>query len=293
MAGLLETLNELANPKKRAEVIHGQLEHLNDKTALILFAVAEAVLGEKFLLKAPKFIETVDDYLNYQRPAQRDQFLTALLLAETRIFNFIVGGNPRAFFAHVARRAPEDSRTTPFKQTAAGPKHLRRFRQRFGLNLLRQRADMARPGLHGCERGSSGDSQPAATNPVAAHRPQTGRDHNYWARTPRKRSAAYFEEGEFKMAQNGKLKLDLVDVFGNRIKENVDIFMRNLHLDHRPVLRRVDASKSIKVSDLHTGPQGIYQLSIDPPSYHPVGRFITIKTSGVTEMTIPFPVDIT
>jgi len=97
LAGLLETLNELAKPKQRAEVVHRKLEHLNEKTALILFAVAEAVLGEKFLLKAPKFIETVDDYLNYQRPAKRDQFLTALLLAETRIFNFIVGGTPKPF----------------------------------------------------------------------------------------------------------------------------------------------------------------------------------------------------
>ncbi len=97
MAGLLGILNEIAQPKKRAEVIHGKLENLNDKTALILFAVAEAVLGEKFLLKAPKFIETVDDYLNYQRTAQREQFLTALLLAETRIFNFIVGGHPEGF----------------------------------------------------------------------------------------------------------------------------------------------------------------------------------------------------
>jgi len=97
VAGLLGILNEIAQPKKRAEVIHGKLENLNDKTALILFAVAEAVLGEKFLLKAPKFIETVDDYLNYQRTAQREQFLTALLLAETRIFNFIVGGHPEGF----------------------------------------------------------------------------------------------------------------------------------------------------------------------------------------------------
>jgi hypothetical protein len=97
VAGLLETLNEIANPKERAEVQPGVLEHLNHKTALILFAVAEAVLGENFLLKAPKFIETVDDYLNYQRSAQRDQFLTALLLAETRLFNFIVGGNLDSF----------------------------------------------------------------------------------------------------------------------------------------------------------------------------------------------------
>jgi hypothetical protein len=97
VAGLLETLIKIAKPKKRAEVNPGTLENLNEKTALILFAVAEAVLGENFLLKAPKFIETVDDYLHYQRAAQRDQFLTALLLGETRIFNFIVGGNPKAF----------------------------------------------------------------------------------------------------------------------------------------------------------------------------------------------------
>lgn len=98
MAGLLKTLNAIADPKKRAEVKPGlKLEHLNAKTALVLFAVAEAVLGENFLQKAPKFIETVDDYLNYQRPAQREAFLTALLLAETRLFNFIVGGNPKPF----------------------------------------------------------------------------------------------------------------------------------------------------------------------------------------------------
>ena len=94
------------------------------------------------------------------------------------------------------------------------------------------------------------------------------------------------------MAQTGKLKLDLVDVFGKRLKENVDIFMSNLHLDHKPVLRSVDASKIINISDLHTGSQGIYQISIDPPSYNPVGRFVTVQTSGVTEMSFPFPVDI-
>lgn len=97
MAGLLETLSALADPRKRAGVKTTGLENLDAKTALILFAVAEAVLGENFLAKAPKFIETVDDYLNYQRPAQREAFLTALLLAETRLFNLIVGGNVTPF----------------------------------------------------------------------------------------------------------------------------------------------------------------------------------------------------
>jgi hypothetical protein len=97
VAGLLKTLRNAASPRKRPEVNVSNLEHLDEKTAFILFAVAEAVLGEGFLAKAPKFVETVDDYLNYQRPAQREAFLTALLLAETRLFNLIVGGNLTPF----------------------------------------------------------------------------------------------------------------------------------------------------------------------------------------------------
>ncbi len=94
------------------------------------------------------------------------------------------------------------------------------------------------------------------------------------------------------MAQNGKLKLNLVDVFGKRLQEKVDVSLRNLQLSHAPVIRGLDASKIISIPNLHTGSQGVYQLSIDPPSYHPVGQFITIKTSGDTELTIPFPIDI-
>src|SRR5262245_40690100 len=68
---------------------------LSKKTALILFAVAETVLGEGVLLKSPRFIETVDDFLNYQRPAQRDQFLLALLIAEVTFGPMI--GKPEGF----------------------------------------------------------------------------------------------------------------------------------------------------------------------------------------------------
>ena len=82
MAGIL---GALAHPKERSEVTTTTFDCLNRETALILFAVAEAVLGEGFLIKAPKFIETVDDYLNYQRQAQREQFLLALLITETTL----------------------------------------------------------------------------------------------------------------------------------------------------------------------------------------------------------------
>ena len=91
MAGILSSaLLASVNPKQRSEVTQTTFENLDKKTALILFAVAEAVLGEGFLLKAPRFIETVDDFLNYQRAGQRENFLLAFLFAE-KTFGLIIG----------------------------------------------------------------------------------------------------------------------------------------------------------------------------------------------------------
>ena len=106
MAGILTSaLNAKANPKKRSEVTQATFDCLNKKTALILFAVAETVLGEGFLTKAPRFIETVDDFLNYQRPAQRENFLLALLIAETT-FGLTIGGT----FQHFSHLSLADRR---------------------------------------------------------------------------------------------------------------------------------------------------------------------------------------
>jgi hypothetical protein len=93
---LTSALHAAANPKNRSEMTVTTFDCLDQKTALILFSVAEAVLGEGFLAKAPRFIETVDDFLNYQRPAQRDQFLLALLIAETT-FGLTIGGSFKSF----------------------------------------------------------------------------------------------------------------------------------------------------------------------------------------------------
>jgi len=95
------------------------------------------------------------------------------------------------------------------------------------------------------------------------------------------------------MPQNGRLRLNLVDVFGRRLQERVDVSLRNLDLTHAPVLRGLDASRVIQITDLFSGPQGHYQLTIDPPSYHPVSRFVEVRSgTNPTEETIPFPVDI-
>ena len=93
------------------------------------------------------------------------------------------------------------------------------------------------------------------------------------------------------MAQNGKLKLELVDVYGKRLQERVDISLRHTKLSQSLFFKSQDASKFIQISGLFTSIDGPYQISIDPPSYHHVSQFLNVKTSGVTEKQITFPVD--
>jgi len=93
------------------------------------------------------------------------------------------------------------------------------------------------------------------------------------------------------MAQNGKLKLELVDVYGKRLQERVDISLRHTKLAQSLFFKSQDASKLIQISSLFTAVDGPYQISIDPPSYHHVTQFLNVKTSGVTEKQIVFPVD--
>src|ERR1044072_5190795 len=90
-------LGVFAWPKKVAPIDERRLEYLDGKTAHILFAVGEAVLGENFLKEAPEFIYTVDEYMAFQRQGNRDAFTQALLLAESPGFNLLNGGGLRSF----------------------------------------------------------------------------------------------------------------------------------------------------------------------------------------------------
>lgn len=93
------------------------------------------------------------------------------------------------------------------------------------------------------------------------------------------------------MAEEGKLRLDLMDVYGKRLGENVDIDLRHQTLSDHRVARGVAAGKRVVIPDLHGAPQGLYRIEIDPPAYQPVSRFISIKASGFTDETITFPID--
>ncbi|MDX2153557.1 MAG: hypothetical protein SFV54_22620 [Bryobacteraceae bacterium] len=92
------------------------------------------------------------------------------------------------------------------------------------------------------------------------------------------------------MERTGKLRLELIDVYGKPIDEKVDVILRHQSLsDHKRAT--ADASKRFVIPDLHANPQGLYRMEIDPPSYMPVGWFVNIRNQGFTDRTITFPVD--
>jgi len=92
------------------------------------------------------------------------------------------------------------------------------------------------------------------------------------------------------MPADGKLRLDLLDVHGERLSERVDISLRHQTLSES---RRVSvgAAKRIVITQLNSVPQGLYRLEVDPPSYLPVSQFVNIAAEGFTNLEITFPVD--
>jgi len=91
------------------------------------------------------------------------------------------------------------------------------------------------------------------------------------------------------MPNPGKLKLNLTDVNGEPIKEDIDVSLR--HLTRGSELRaRVKGGKAT-IADLLAQPDGIYNVLIDPPSYLPVSQFISVMATGLTPLAITFPID--
>ncbi len=92
------------------------------------------------------------------------------------------------------------------------------------------------------------------------------------------------------MDKSGKLRLALLDVYGNFLGEKVDVILRHQTLNET-VKVSVSATKKIDVINLRGAPQGLYRIEIDPPSYLAVNRFVNLKASGFTDMTVNLPID--
>jgi len=90
---------------------------------------------------------------------------------------------------------------------------------------------------------------------------------------------------------DGTLQLRIVNVYGDLVNENVDVFLRHQSLADDPSYRGLPATGVIEIEGLHETPQGLYRLEIDAPSYQTVSQFVNIDSGGPTEKTITLPVD--
>lgn len=101
MAGILTSvLNAFAHPKRSIQIDEKALVYLDAKTAHILFALGEAVIGADFRQRVPDFIPMIDEYLAFQRRQQREDLKQALLLLENPIANKFFGARLRGFSHH-------------------------------------------------------------------------------------------------------------------------------------------------------------------------------------------------
>jgi hypothetical protein len=91
------------------------------------------------------------------------------------------------------------------------------------------------------------------------------------------------------MATPVKLGLEVVDVYGNPIKEKVDVILRHQVLSEIKKFKNVASDASLL--GLRGTPQGLYRIEVDPPSYQYVSQFVNMQASGVTPLKLRVPID--
>src|SRR5213594_2987020 len=92
------------------------------------------------------------------------------------------------------------------------------------------------------------------------------------------------------MSNGVRLHLELSDVYGNLLREKVDIILRHQVLSEVAKVSN-NASTKIEITGLHGAPQGLYRIEIDPPSYQYISQFVNLKASGTTTLNLTFPID--
>ena len=90
--------------------------------------------------------------------------------------------------------------------------------------------------------------------------------------------------------KDGVLKLTLLDARGNTLKEPVDVMLWH-QASGEKIVARVPKASTARIKDLQPGPNGLYRIQVDPPSYLAVGSFVDLPASGDGELTLRFPAD--
>jgi len=92
------------------------------------------------------------------------------------------------------------------------------------------------------------------------------------------------------MATEVRLRLEVLDVYGKPIPEKIDVMLRHQVLSEVLKVSAIGA-KPIVITGLRGAPQGRYRIEVDPPSYQYVSQFLNMKASGITSLSIQFPID--
>ncbi|MDQ2922356.1 MAG: hypothetical protein M3R52_12205 [Acidobacteriota bacterium] len=92
------------------------------------------------------------------------------------------------------------------------------------------------------------------------------------------------------MASEAKLQLELLNVYGKFLGEKVDVILRHRVLSEVKKAS-INITGKVEITGLRGAPQGLYKIDIDPPSYQYVSQFINMKASGITPLSLTFPID--
>ena len=92
------------------------------------------------------------------------------------------------------------------------------------------------------------------------------------------------------MAAEVRLQLELLNVYGKFLGEKVDVILRHQVLSEVKKAS-LNATSKVEITGLHGAPQGLYRIEVDPPSYQYVSQFINMKASGITPLSLTFPID--
>jgi len=87
------------------------------------------------------------------------------------------------------------------------------------------------------------------------------------------------------------LRLSLVDVYGSRLNEPVDINLRHQKLSDSFSKSQINPSKSLCITGLKSEQGGLYLLQVFSKSYLPVSKFLTVREDQTVDGTLVLPID--
>lgn len=93
------------------------------------------------------------------------------------------------------------------------------------------------------------------------------------------------------MARDGRLRLGIVDAYGDFVQERVDVTLRNQALNDLVRLPNLDVSREVVLGNLLGPPNNLYLIEIAAPSYRPVRRFVSTGGRAAPERRILLPID--